>query len=95
MTQTTLNVRIEEDVKKDFEAFCHQVGMNVSVAVNLFVKTVVREQRLPFEVALPSPKFNETTLASLAESEEIIRSGRHRFKDASEMLQALDSDADT
>ena len=48
MSQTTLNVRIDEDVKRRFDEFCADVGMNASVAVNLFVKTVIREQCIPF-----------------------------------------------
>ena len=50
MAQTTLNVRIDADVKKALEEFCASVGMNTSVAVNMFAKAVIREQRLPFEV---------------------------------------------
>jgi DNA-damage-inducible protein J len=95
MSQTTLNVRIDEDVKRAFEDFCYDVGMNVSVAVNMFAKAVIREQRLPFEVTTQSPKFNETTLAALAESEEILRSGRQRFSSSADMLKELKSDADT
>jgi DNA-damage-inducible protein J len=94
MSQTTLNVRIDEDVKKALEEFCHDVGMNVSVAVNMFAKAVIREQRLPFDVTTQSPKFNDITLAALAESEEIINSGRRRFKDSAEMLKELKNDAD-
>ena len=50
MAQTTLNVRIDEKLKNDFEEFCNAVGMNISVAINMFAKAVVREQRLPFEI---------------------------------------------
>ncbi len=50
MAQTTLSVRMDEDVKKGLEAFCADVGMNVSVAVNMFAKAVLREHRLPFDV---------------------------------------------
>ena len=52
MAQTTLNVRIDEQLKNELEEFCNNVGMNISVAVNMFAKAVVREQRLPFEVAV-------------------------------------------
>jgi DNA-damage-inducible protein J len=51
MTQTTLNVRMDAGLKKALEKFCSDVGMNTSVAVNMFAKAVVRDQRLPFEVA--------------------------------------------
>lgn len=50
MAQTTLSVRMDEDVKKGLESFCDDVGMNVSTAVNMFAKAVLREHRLPFEV---------------------------------------------
>jgi DNA-damage-inducible protein J len=56
MAQTTLNVRIDEDVKRAFEEFCSDVGMNISVAVNMFAKAVIREQRLPFEVTAQNPR---------------------------------------
>ena len=51
MAQTTLSIRIDEELKSEFEEFCSNVGMNISVAINMFAKTVVREQRLPFEIA--------------------------------------------
>lgn len=51
MGQTTLSVRMDEDVKRRFDAFCAEVGMNASVAVNLFAKTVIRENRIPFEIS--------------------------------------------
>lgn len=64
---TTLNVRMDEDLKSRFDAFCAAVGMNASVAVNLFVKTVVREQRIPFEIST-DPFWNETNQAVLRRS---------------------------
>ena len=54
-----MNVRMDDEVKRQFDAFCAQVGMNASVAVNLFVKTVLREQRIPFSIST-DPFWNET-----------------------------------
>jgi DNA-damage-inducible protein J len=51
MAQATLNVRMDADLKKGLEKFCSDVGMNTSVAVNMFARIVVRDQKLPFEVA--------------------------------------------
>ena len=42
MESLTLNVRVDETDKKGFEKFCSSVGMNVSTAVNMFIKTVLR-----------------------------------------------------
>ncbi len=50
MAHAILSVRVDRDDKKHFEEFCSQTGMNVSVCVNMFVKVVLRDQKLPFEV---------------------------------------------
>jgi len=42
---------MDPDVKKSFDEFCASVGMNTSTAINLFARAVLREKRLPFEVA--------------------------------------------
>lgn len=66
MAQTTLSVRMDENIKKQFDAFCAEVGMNTSVAINLFAKAVLRERRIPFEIALnDDPFYNEANLARL------------------------------
>ncbi len=58
MAQSTLSVRMDEDTKKQFDAFCTEVGMNPSVAINLFVKATLRERKIPFEIAAPDPFFS-------------------------------------
>ena len=50
MNQTVLSVRIDEDIKRRFDAFCADAGMNASVAVNIFVRAVIREKKIPFEI---------------------------------------------
>ena len=50
MAQAMLNVRIDSEDKCRFEKFCKQTGLNISTCINMFVKAVLREQRLPFEV---------------------------------------------
>ena len=48
MAQTTLSVRMDETLKKGLEAFCADVGMNTSVAINMFAKS--RLARAPLAV---------------------------------------------
>lgn len=52
MTQSMLTVRVNSEDKKKFEEFCNATGMNISVAVNMFVKSVIRDGKLPFEVTI-------------------------------------------
>lgn len=84
MSQTTLNVRMDEDVKRRFDLFCTDVGMNASVAVNLFVKTVIREQRIPFEISA-DPFWSEENQAVLRRSIAELDAGhgtRHELIEA-------------
>ena len=67
MAQANLSVRIDETDKKNFEAFCNETGMNVSTAVNMFVKAVLREQRLPFAVKV-DPFYSAENIAKLKKS---------------------------
>lgn len=55
MAKTLLTVRMDEELKQEFDDFCADVGMNSSVAVTLFVRTVLRERRIPFEITNRPP----------------------------------------
>ena len=64
MAQTSISIRMDAELKKNFENFCGAVGMNMSTAINM----CVREQRVPFEIsaqrALPGEAldlFTDTT----------------------------------
>ena len=41
---------MDSNLKKQFEAFCTDMGMTMSTAFNIFAKKVVREYRIPFEI---------------------------------------------
>lgn len=45
-----VSVRMDDDTKKKFDAFCSSVGITISAAVNMFAKMTIREDRLPFDV---------------------------------------------
>jgi len=48
VAQTAFSVRMDEGLKREFSAFCENVGMNMSTAIVIFAKTVVRERQFPF-----------------------------------------------
>ena len=52
-SQIGVSFRINKELKEVFEAFCDSVGLSMSTAIILFIKTAVREQRIPFEVKAP------------------------------------------
>lgn len=50
MAQTNVNIRMDEDLKAEFDAFCSDVGLTMTSAICLFAKTVVRRHSIPFEI---------------------------------------------
>lgn len=63
MAQTTsVNIRMDSDLKRQFEAFCSDMGMSMTTAFNIFAKKAVREYRIPFEIGGENPNA-ETRLA--------------------------------
>ena len=51
MANATFSIRIAPDMKRQFDRFCMDVGMKPSTAFNMFVRVVVRDKKLPFEVS--------------------------------------------
>lgn len=56
MPQATFSVRMDEGLKKQFDALCTDFGMSASTAINVFARAVVRERRIPFEIVSPEPE---------------------------------------
>ncbi|MEE0682022.1 MAG: type II toxin-antitoxin system RelB/DinJ family antitoxin [Candidatus Gastranaerophilaceae bacterium] len=63
MAQTNINIRMDENLKKQFDYLCNELGMSMTTAFNIFAKTMVRQQGMPFEITLKSP--NSETLAAI------------------------------
>ncbi len=52
MATSTFSVRMESDVKNELDKVCSQLGLNISVAINMFARAVVRERKIPFDLSL-------------------------------------------
>ena len=77
MAQTTFSVRMDSEIKKQFDDFCAQVGMNTTVAFNMFARAVLREKRLPFDVTTETdPFYSESNLAHLRRGVAALNSGK-------------------
>lgn len=66
MAQSVLSVRMDEQTKGDFAAFCEQVGMSVSTAINVFVRQTLREGRIPFSVSVAPARAEGVATAPAA-----------------------------
>ncbi len=70
MAQGSLTIKLDNETKKEFNEFCEEIGINMTTAINMFIKKVIREQRIPFELSLNKP--NLETLQAIQESEDIL-----------------------
>jgi len=93
MSQSVLSVRVEDKVKKEFDIFCDDVGLNPSVAVNMFIKTVLRERRIPFAIVGSYDPFhsnaNKTRLLKAVKDAE---QGKNMITKTFEELEAMEND---
>ncbi len=66
---SNINIRIDEDVKKQAEKVFSELGLNMTTAINIFLKQSIREQRLPFELKLDN--INSLTSLAIEEGKKI------------------------
>ncbi len=88
MAQTNVNIRMDENLKQQFDHLCNELGLTMSTAFNVFAKTMVRQQRIPFEIALDIP--NAETLAAM----EDVNNGRNLsrpFHSVAELMEDLNA----
>lgn len=52
MAAATMTVRLDSQIKKQFDALCQQFGMSSNTAINVFVNQVVRSRSIPFTVTV-------------------------------------------
>ncbi len=77
MALATLTARVDEKDKIHFDTFCSNVGLNTSTASNLFVKAVLRENRIPFEITQATdPFFSKTNMDYVKKSVQELKSGK-------------------
>lgn len=90
MTSTSVNVtvRMDSKVKAQVDELYSSLGMNMSTAINMFVRQCLRERQLPFQPSLNIP--NQETIRAMEESDEMIRTGNFKSYSLEEALQELD-----
>ena len=76
MIYSNLSVRVEEPVKESFNNLCERMGMNASVAVNIFIRTMLREKKIPFEVKDYDPFYSNATQSRLAQAYNQLKAGK-------------------
>ena len=76
MPIATLSARVNEADKASFDSFCESVGLTPSMAINLFIKAVIRERRIPFEIRQDDPFYGTANQAHLMRSIQQLKDGK-------------------
>lgn len=63
MATTNLNIRTDKDVKEQADQIFSELGLNMTIAINMFLRTAIRENGIPFPLKLDKP--NEVTAAAI------------------------------
>lgn len=88
MPKVSTNISIDADIKSKSQAMLADFGLDLSTAVNMFLRQMLRERAIPFEIRKDVP--NATTLAAMdaAENDEDMHGP---FDSISELKEALNA----
>lgn len=67
MAQTTISIRMDDTLKKDFDNICNELGLSMTTAITLLAKKMTRESRLPFDVSV-DPFYSAENMERLRKS---------------------------
>lgn len=85
MAQTTVNIRMDEELKKQAESLFSDFGMNMTTAFTIFAKAVVRERKIPFEISASDQFYSEANMARLKKSINQLNQGKGTIREIIEV----------
>ena len=93
MAKTSTNISIDSDIKIKAQELFADFGLDLSTAINMFLRQSVRENAIPFTISREVP--NSDTMSAIAEFEEFKKnpSGYKKYSSFSELLDEVRSDA--
>lgn len=89
MAAVSTNIKIDPTLKREAQELFENMGLNLSTAVNMFLRQAVREQAIPFRVGAPAP--NEETRKAIEDARNGIGLSRG-FSSVAELMEDLDAD---
>jgi DNA-damage-inducible protein J len=75
MATTSITIRMDENLKKQAETLFEDMGLNMTTAFTIFTKAVVRQGKIPFEIAA-DPFYSEANQARLMKSIARLEAGK-------------------
>jgi len=88
MSMKLVNIRMDEDLKKEMEIICNDLGINITTAFTIFAKKLTREKRIPFNVSI-DPFYSNENIKALENSINEVKDGKIIMKTIEE-LEAME-----
>ena len=91
MATVNMSIRMDTELKKQADAMLADMGLNMTTAMNMFLRQVVRQGRIPFEIATDIP--NAETLAAMKEVDDMINGKipAKKYTSTDELFKDLES----
>lgn len=86
---TSINVRVEDDIKMQAQELFSSLGMDMSTAVNIFLRQSISFGGIPFTIR--QPRFNAETEQAIREARDGIGLSR-AYSSVAELREALDAE---
>ena len=90
MSTTNTSIRLDTELKAQADSMLAEMGLNLTAAINIFLRQVVRQGKIPFEIATDVP--NSETIAAMKEMDDMI-SGKisaKKYANTDELFEDLD-----
>ncbi len=89
MQTTNLNIRTNKEIKMQVDTICAELGLNLSTAINMFLRAMIREKGLPFDLKLN--ELSEETVEAIEEGRKIARDNDIKaYKNIVDLRKALE-----
>lgn len=75
-----ISLRVDDDVKRNAERTLTDIGLSMSTAINIFLKKVARENRIPFELSA-DPFYSQENMEELERRVANVRAGKSTLKE--------------
>lgn len=83
---TTISLRFDDEMKKELDSMCEEMGMNLTTFFMIYAKKALRDRKIPFEISAPrDPFYSESNMRALNESVKQFDEGKVVVKTMEEL----------
>lgn len=74
---TTVSIRLDDQMKKELDEMCDEMGMNITTFFMIYAKKALRDRRIPFEIAAPiDPFYSAANVEQIKRADKQIKEGK-------------------